>query len=72
LNHDGYCSTNGCPNQELDLNNEAEEFCDYCGEPLEDGMCSASCEESVADEEREDGYDEDYQDTEINEEKIDL
>lgn len=29
-----------------------EEFCFYCGEPLEDGLCSASCEESAADEGR--------------------
>ena len=33
-----------------------EEFCYYCGEPLEDGLCSAQCEESADDESRlEDG-----------------
>jgi len=31
-----------------------EEFCYYCGEPLdEDGMCSAACADSAADEGRE-------------------
>lgn len=30
-----------------------EEFCFYCGEPLDDGMCSAACHESEEDEGRE-------------------
>lgn len=29
-----------------------EEFCYYCAEPLEDGLCSASCPESAGDEGR--------------------
>lgn len=35
------------------LDGSEEEFCEYCGEPLEDGLCSASCSESAADEGRE-------------------
>jgi hypothetical protein len=35
-----------------------EEFCFYCGEPLEDGLCSASCNESAADEGRDELIDE--------------
>jgi len=31
---------------------DEEEFCYYCGEPLEDGMCSAECVESADDEDR--------------------
>ena len=31
---------------------EEEEFCIYCGEPLEDGLCSDNCPESAADEGR--------------------
>jgi len=30
-----------------------EDVCYYCGEPLEDGMCSAACADSAADEGRE-------------------
>jgi hypothetical protein len=29
-----------------------EEFCYYCGEPLEDGLCSVSCLASADDEGR--------------------
>lgn len=32
---------------------EDEEFCEYCGESLENGLCSASCNESADDEGRE-------------------
>ena len=32
---------------------DLEEFCHYCGEPLDDGLCSASCHESEGDEGRE-------------------
>lgn len=32
--------------------NESEEFCYYCGEPLENGLCSSYCHESEADEGR--------------------
>jgi len=32
--------------------NDTEDCCYYCGEPLEDGLCSASCHESEADEGR--------------------
>jgi len=31
---------------------DEEELCYYCGEPLEDGLCSASCHESENDEGR--------------------
>lgn len=31
---------------------DEEEFCYYCGEPIEDGLCSASCPESADDEGR--------------------
>ena len=50
-----YCSQE-CMNAEADAKAEefadAEEVCFHCGEPLEDGLCSASCEGSAADEGR--------------------
>ena len=35
-----------------DSNESAEEYCHYCGEPLEDGLCSSQCKESKEDEGR--------------------
>ena len=39
----------------IENENEAEEYCYYCGEPLDDGICSATCHESEDDEGRECG-----------------
>lgn len=44
--------------EEEDDGYEDEDLCFYCGEPLEDGVCSASCPESAEDEGREDDPDE--------------
>jgi hypothetical protein len=36
-----------------DEDHEGEQFCYYCAEPLEDGLCSAHCHDSEGDEGRE-------------------
>jgi hypothetical protein len=58
LDENGDCTNMDCPTNltEIDLQDTVEqeqEQCRYCGEPLEDGMCSASCNASAADEGRE-------------------
>jgi len=31
----------------IDDEEEEEEFCEYCGEPLEYGLCTGNCEQSL-------------------------
>jgi hypothetical protein len=38
---------------EDEIENMDEAFCYYCGEPLDEGLCSAACHESEDDEGRE-------------------
>lgn len=45
------CETCGKPENDFDVH--TEKFCYYCAEPLEDGICSASCHDSEGDEGRE-------------------
>lgn len=37
---------------EDEIENGDDDSCHYCGEPLEDGLCSASCHDSEDDEGR--------------------